>query len=112
MYLMVTLVFIVLLGFVTADEGGKVFTNDWSVHIAGGVEHAKVVANDTGCVYGHEIIPGEDYYLLHCHKVSRRNADPDEDIQQQIVLNRTKRAPLTASIGKMNLNDPEWGNTR
>ena len=58
MYLMVTLVFIVLLGFVTADEGGKVFTNDWSVHIAGGVEHAKVVANDTGCVYGHEIIPG------------------------------------------------------
>merc|ERR1719187_278824 len=123
---MVTLVFIVLLGFVTTDEGGKVFTNDWSVHIAGGVEHAKVVANDTGCVYGHEIIPGEDYYLLHCHKVSRRNADPDEDIhqdivnhrhvtantaQQQIVLNRTKRAPLTASIGKMNLNDPEWGNT-
>ena len=40
------------------DDGGNVFTNDWSVHVAGGVEHARIVAHDTGCQYGHEIIPG------------------------------------------------------
>jgi len=109
------------------DDGGNVFTNDWSVHVAGGVEHAKIVANDTGCQYGHEIIPGEDYYLFHCHKVSRRDADPDHETHQDIdghphvtadtaeqqkVLNRTRRAPLSSTnTDEMYLNDPEWGNT-
>ena len=67
---------------------------------------------------------GEDYYLFHCHKVSRRDVDPDHDTHQDIdghphvtgntaeqqkVLNRTKRAPLNND--EMYLNDPEWGNT-
>jgi len=109
------------------NDGGNVFTNDWSVHVAGGVEHAKIVANDTGCQYGHEIIPGEDYYLFHCHKVSRRDADPDHETHQDIdghphvtadtaeqqkVLNRTRRAPLSSTnTDDMYMNDPEWGNT-
>ena len=35
-----------------------VYTNEWSVHIPGGVEHAKVVADDAGCHYVGEIIEG------------------------------------------------------
>ena len=35
-----------------------VYTNQWSVHIPGGVEHAKVVADDAGCHYVGEIIEG------------------------------------------------------
>jgi len=113
---------LLLIGLSRSED--EVFTNDWSVHVPGGVEHAKIVAKDTGCQYGHEIIPGEDYYLFHCHKVSRRDVDPDHDTHQDIdghphvtgntaeqqkVLNRTKRAPLNND--EMYLNDPEWGNT-
>merc|ERR1712025_1257104 len=110
-----------------ANDSYDVYTNEWSVHIPGGVEHAKVVASDTGCRYVGEIIEGEDYYLFSCHKVSRRDTESHDEIhqtfdghhhvtadtaQQQKVLNRTKRAPLSVpSVDKMYWNDPEWSNT-
>ena len=50
------LVLLLLIGLSRSED--EVFTNDWSVHVPGGVEHAKIVAKDTGCQYGHEIIPG------------------------------------------------------
>ena len=34
------------------------YNNEVSAHIAGGEEHARKVAEDSGCEYGHEIIPG------------------------------------------------------
>jgi len=116
---------ILLVIVVTAEE----YNNEWSAHISGGVEHAKKVAEDTGCVYVREIIPDEDYYLFHCPHVTRRDADPHpethQDIQdhhhvtndtaeQQKVLSRTKRVPLPSStpiVDKLHLNDPQWPET-
>ena len=41
------------------------YNNEWSAHIPGGVEHAKKVAEDTGCEYVREIIPGQFFCLLY-----------------------------------------------
>jgi len=108
------------------------YNNQWSAHIYGGEEHARKVAHDTGCEFVREIIPDEEYYLFHCHHVSRRDAEPHpethEDIQghkhvtnntaeQQKVLSRTKRVPLglsssiTPIVDKLHLNDPQWPET-
>ena len=36
------------------------YTNHWSTRVPGGIEKAKLVAEDTGCELLYEIIPGED----------------------------------------------------
>ena len=37
---------------------GVSYSNHWSTKIPGGLEHAKEVAEDTGCELLYEIIPG------------------------------------------------------
>ena len=39
--------------------GGSSFSNQWATKIPGGLEHAKKVAEDTGCELMFEIIPGK-----------------------------------------------------
>jgi len=95
-------VIVSLIGLARSDS----YNNEVSAHVAGGEEHAKKVAEETGCQYGHEIIPGENYFLFHCHHVRRRDVrkhvetlksiDEHEHVtsntaEQQVVKSRRKR---------------------
>jgi len=95
-------VIVSLIGLARSDS----YNNEVSAHVAGGEEHAKKVAEETGCQFGHEIIPGENYFLFHCHHVRRRDVrkhvetlksiDEHEHVtpdtaEQQVVKSRRKR---------------------
>ncbi|XP_023337148.1 furin-like protease kpc-1 isoform X3 [Eurytemora carolleeae] len=80
------------------------YNHQWAAEIPGGVEHAREVADSTGCQLENEIIPGESIYLLSCHHVRRRSTEQDfkvhSDInnhehvvwaEQQEVKNRRRR---------------------
>lgn len=80
------------------------YTNEWAVEVHGGVEEAKVVAKETGCVYQGHVI--DQNYLLICHHVNRRSVEPHvathsdltghrhvRNADQQVVLSRKKRQP-------------------
>jgi len=68
-------VIVLLAGFARPDS----YNNEWSAHVPGGEEAARKVGEDTGCDFGHEIIPGENWFLFHCHnnkhRVSRRSTE-------------------------------------
>jgi len=95
-------VIVSLIGLARSDS----YNNEVSAHVAGGEEHAKKVAEETGCQYGHEIIPGENYFLFHCHHVRKRDVrkhvetlksiDEHEHVtsntaEQQVVKSRRRR---------------------
>jgi len=113
-----TISVIVLLTWFASIDGYK---NEWYVHVPEGEEAAKKVAVDTGCQYGHEIIPGENYFLLHCHHVNRRSPDPHtathQDIEdhkhvnhteQQKVISRKKRHEWGMGFGQEQSYDGIW----
>ncbi|XP_067930394.1 furin-like protease kpc-1 [Watersipora subatra] len=81
---------------------GHIYSNEWAVHIKGGYEKAKNVAERNGFVFVNEIMP--DHYSFYQHKVGKRSTEHSEEhhhlltsdaevlwAEQQRVLRRVKR---------------------
>ncbi|GIY43276.1 furin-like protease 2 [Caerostris darwini] len=93
-----------------AQEKSKIHTNEFAVHIKGGQDFAKEIADRYDFIYKGQIGSLKDYYLFEHHSIKKRSLSPSlehsEKLQsdssvlwceQQIVKQRTKRAAVRNS---------------
>jgi len=100
--------------FIEKDRAHNYYTNTWAVHIEGGAQHAKSVAERHNFVFEGQVGSLDDIYHLRHHEVSKRSkrsADIHHQLleshpsvkwlEQQKILKRRKRGFFS---------DPLWEN--